>query len=401
MTLLPSVARAKDTYSQPDGISGTSIKLEDLLAAAHKADGGDKTPTSSVEEGRVTAWGLQGTFRDVTAGDDFKWTTDLGVASWSSGRVNGQNWRENPNGVITQLHGLYPVLDAGAIQQYRGYNVADLELLGETSGPSAAYVVEAHPKARRLMWLFFNKKNYIVTRVELAFPDQRLSYTYGDFRKTGPYTNAWHVHSSDGYPPNDIDYVTVSKKYNIAVNPSDTAMPLQNDKLVLFPAGSSAVRLPSRLTGENDAPTIVSRQDITQSTSETVAAGASGAGSSPIGGGQNGGNPAQTPNNTGQNGMGGVGVNGTLSDTTRNALVIPKAAGKNVVVQLTIGGRAYDFYLDTGASGVVIDSDVVAALGLKTLWSVRANDERRLGPFVRDHTAGEQRRYHDDEPYRV
>jgi hypothetical protein len=327
VALPPSVARAKDQYSQPDGISSTSIKLADLLDAAHKADGGDKAPTSSVEEGRVSAWGLQGTFRDVTAGDDFKWTTDLGVASWSSGRVNGQNWRENPNGVITQLHGLYPVLDAGALQQYRGYKVADLEVLGETSGPTAAYVVEAHPKEGRLMWLFFDKKSYVVTRVELAFPDQRLSYTYSDFRKTGTYTTAWHVHSSDGYPPNDIDYITVSKKYNVAVNASDTAMPLQNDKLVLFPAGSSVVTLPSRLTGQNDAPTIISPQNITQSTNEAVAAGAARAGSSGIGGGQNGGNTAQSPNNTGQNGMSGVGVNGTLSDTTRNALVIPKAAG--------------------------------------------------------------------------
>jgi len=361
------MARAKDTYSQPDGISGTSIKLADLLTAAHKADGGDKAPTSTVEEGRVNAWGLQGTFRDVTVGDDFKWSTDLGVASWASGRVDGQNWQQNPNGVITQLRGLYPVLDAGAVQQYRGYNVADLELLGETSGPSAAYVVEAHPRDGRLVWLFFDKKSYLVTRVELAFPDQRLTYTYSDFRKTGLYTDAWRVHSSDSYPPNDTDYITGSKKHNVAVNPSDTAMPLQNDKLVLFPAGASAVTLPSRLTGENDVPAMISPQNITQSTSEAVAAGASGAGSSPSSGGhQNGGSPEQGPNNTGQNGMGGVGVNGTLSDTTKNLLVIPKAAGKNVVVQLTIEGRAYDFYLDTGASGIVIDSDVVKALGLKT-----------------------------------
>ncbi|MDQ6767489.1 MAG: hypothetical protein M3Z41_06730, partial [Candidatus Eremiobacteraeota bacterium] len=261
--LLPCAAWARDTYSQPEGISGATVRLEDLLLAARKADGGDKAPASIVEEGRVTAWGLNGTFRVVTAGSDFKWTTDLGVAAWEAGSVNGLRWLQNPNGVVTQLHDLFPVLDAASIPQYRRYNVADLALLGETGGANAAYVVEAHPRGGRLSWLFFDKKTHLVTRAELAFPTRRITYTYSEFRKTGPLTDAWHIRSSDGYPPNDIDYLTRSKKYNVPVTQADTAMPLQNDKLVVFPSGSSAVKLPSRLSGENDSPSIVSRQHIT------------------------------------------------------------------------------------------------------------------------------------------
>ncbi|HEV2037641.1 MAG TPA: aspartyl protease family protein [Candidatus Eremiobacteraceae bacterium] len=348
--LLPSAAWARDTYSQPEGISGTTVRLEDLLLAARKADGGDKAPVSIVEEGHVTAWGLNGTFRVVTVGGDFKWTTDLGVAVWGAGSVNGVRWRQNPNGVVTQLHDLYPVLDAASIPQYRRYSVSDLALLGETGGADAAYVVEAHPRGGRLMWLFFHKKTHLIARAELAFPTERVTYTYSDFRKTGSFTDAWHVRSSDGYPPNDIDYLTRSKKYNVPSTQADTAMPLQNDKLVVFPSGSSPVKLPSRLSGENDSPSIVSRQDFTQSTSQAVGgSGLPGAGSSGVG-----------------QGPSGVGANGTLSDTTRGAAIISKVAGKNVVLQLTINGRAYDFYLDTGASGVLIDSDVVTALGLKT-----------------------------------
>lgn len=56
------------------------------------------------------------------------------------------------------------------------------------------------------------------------FTRVRYTYTYSDFRKTGPYVEPWHAQASDSIAQNDVDYVTTSLKYGAAVTADDTSM---------------------------------------------------------------------------------------------------------------------------------------------------------------------------------
>ncbi|HEV2878439.1 MAG TPA: hypothetical protein VGW96_02560, partial [Candidatus Eremiobacteraceae bacterium] len=210
-------ANASDPYAPPGGISATSARLQDVLAAARKARGADAPFSTSVEEGSLSAWGLKGTFREVVSGDDYRSVDDLGVMSFQNGRSNGQLWRRNENGLVVLLHGVHDAseIDNEALGLYLKHQSSDLKLLGETTGASAAYVVEIHPQGGLLWWLFIDKKSYLLTRAEVPFLRERVVYTYSDFHKTGPFTDAWHSHLSTGTSQNDVDYVTTSKKYNV------------------------------------------------------------------------------------------------------------------------------------------------------------------------------------------
>lgn len=332
------VAYTAPDKGPPKGISSTTASLQGVLAAAGKADGSDRTYSSSIEEGRVAAWDLKGTFRDVYSGDDYKSTIDLGAIRWQRGRLNGQLWRQNENGLVIMLHDARwsDEADAEAIAKYRKHPSSDLELLGETSGPGAAYVVEVHPLGERLEWLFFDKKSYLVTRAEVVFSDERATYTYSDYHKTGPYTDAWHIHIRGAEARNDEDYLTVSKRYDVAVAPADTAMPQSNDKLVQFPAGVNVVTLPAKVLGMESRLKIGSYDSGTKD----------------------------------------ITMPGNMSST----YTVQETTDPKIIVQLTINGRGYDFFLDSGAGGIFIDSDQALKLGLRTFGP---SAQTKFGTWVR------------------
>jgi len=315
-------AWARSTFAPPAGIGPTTATLGDVLAAARKAYG-VKRYTSRIEEGRVTAWGLKGSFRTVESGDDYKSTADYGVISWQEGRVAGQAWRRNPNGIVTMLHddALADSVQVEALALYSRPDV-QLKLLGETSGSAPAYVVEVDPKDGHPTWVFFDKKSFLATRAELALSQARVTHTYSDFHKTGSYTDAWHEHASDGIAQNDVDYVTTSVRYDATITTADTAIADPNGKLVQFPAGVNVVALPAKLVSKQGKTKFVSVENDTHDITQP----------------------------------------GNMSSTYE----VHTRADPQVVVQLTINGRGYDFLLDSGASGIFIDSDEIDKLGLKT-----------------------------------
>jgi hypothetical protein len=323
--LAPAPARAYGVIDlrPPKGISPTSVSLQTVLAAVKKADGSDKPASSSIEEGKLTAWDLKGTYRAVTLADDYKSTFDLGLISWQTGRLAGQRWRRNKNGLVILLQGANRPddIDATAMADYTRHPSADLQLLGETSGVDAAYVVEVHPKDGRVKWLFFDKKSYLLTRAEVPYVDERDIYSYSDFRKTGSRTDPWRIHVSDGHSENDEEYVTTSMRYDAAVTAADMAIPQSNDKLVQFPAGSNVVVLPAQIIGKEGRTRLLTDES--------------------------------TPHN--------IDMPGDMS----SIYIRQESADPHILVQLTINGKGYDFFLDSGASGIFIDSDQAAKMGLQ------------------------------------
>jgi predicted aspartyl protease len=82
-------------------------------------------------------------------------------------------------------------------------------------------------------------------------------------------------------------------------------------------------------------------------------------------------------------------------------VVLPTSFDRHVFVRVTIGGRGADFILDSGASGIVVDTELVRAVGLKTYgehshvvagrttFARAIVPEMRIGPLVmRDIAAG-------------
>ena len=82
-------------------------------------------------------------------------------------------------------------------------------------------------------------------------------------------------------------------------------------------------------------------------------------------------------------------------------VVLPTSFDRHIYVRATIAGRGADFILDSGASGIVLDPDLVHALGLKaygehshvvagrTTFARTIVPEMRVGPLVmRDVAAG-------------
>ncbi|MDQ6781252.1 MAG: retroviral-like aspartic protease family protein [Candidatus Eremiobacteraeota bacterium] len=326
--LLASPCSARDLFAPPAGISPANVSLETVLSAARRADGSDGHFSTRVEKGRVTAWGLKGTFSVVESGQDYKVNTDLDAIAWERGRTIGQLWRRNENGLVIALHDeARAEADTRSVDDYTHYGSSQMRLLGEVAGPPAAYVVEATTEYGSPKWFFFDKGNALLVRVEVPHNTSRNTYTYDDFRRTGSFQNAWHEHVTDGIKDNDWDFVTTSLKYNGPVTPADTAMPDSNASLLQFPAGSNVVQLPSKVTDAKGHTKIISVE------------------------------------NSGHD----ITANGDMS----TSVAVYTAGDAKVLVQLTVGGRGYDFFLDSGASGIFMDSDLAQKLGLKSFGPVQ------------------------------
>jgi len=129
----PAVALAKDPYARPAGINPTTATLQDVLAKAKKADGSDTPYRTRVVQGAANAWGLKGSLRSLQVGDDYRSTLDFGAISWSNGRVSGQSWRQNPNGLVTLLHDVTGEedIDFEALTRYVSRPSSQSQLLGD------------------------------------------------------------------------------------------------------------------------------------------------------------------------------------------------------------------------------------------------------------------------------
>jgi len=333
----PQAVWAKDPYARPAGINPTTATLQDVLAKAKKADGSDTPYRTRAVQGAVNAWGLKGSLRSLEVGDDYRSTLDLGAISWSNGRVSGQSWRQNPNGLVTLLHDAAGEedIDFEALTRYASRPSSQPQLLGETTGPGAAYVIEARLETGSPMWAFYDKKSLLLTRVEIPFVEARDTYTFSDFHKAGPYTDPSRLVISTGVARNDEEY-TLSTRYNVSASPADVAMPLSNDTLVQFPAGFNVVSLPLKIANKEGHSQFIADQSY---------------------------------HSIGQPG-----------DMTQTGYIAHWAADPHLITRATIEGHDYDFMLDSGAPGIYVSSDAVAKLGLK---SFGPEEQTMTGSWVR------------------
>ncbi len=275
----------------PPGLVRSTANVGAILAAWRAAVGEPKARAATeIEVDSVSAYGLTGTDRTVTAGADYRDMFTLGPVTTQSGVYHGQQWRINENGIVIYEIGVHKKdqIDAQTLRAAMRAPTAGVTLAGEVEQPVAAYVLEVNPPDGRLEWLFIDKKTSLLDREDDAYPEKRLTLTYDDYRPVNGEMEPWHTHISDGWPANERDFRVQSDDVNIPVSDDDIKIPEGGAPIATFPANASRVALPARIDDGS------------------------------------------------------------------------------VIVRVTINGRGLDFLLDSGASGILLDSDVAKQLGIAT-----------------------------------
>jgi len=234
----------------PQGIEPTSLKLQTVLDANDDAVGTrEHRSITHVETGRIQAYGLAGTFRDeyvsLHAAADYHTSITLGPLSWQEGQYKGQRWRQNENGITTNLHpSSSEAADVELLAADAENPKNDVTLLGEVTSPVPAYVVQVKPERAAPFWLFYDKQTSLLDRVEIGYSDERHVVTLDDYRVANGMKEAWHTHESTiGNPANDWDEWIESDRYGSPIDDSDLKIPPSNQNLIAFPSGVSAVSL--------------------------------------------------------------------------------------------------------------------------------------------------------------
>jgi len=249
----PAAASARSLEDPPSGLHSAAATLADVLTHYDTSEG-DRRFHTRIAVWRVSEHGLNGTYVETTSGEDYRATLTLGPLVTSNGRWHGQSWRQDENGltVFTQDIHQKTAISEKAIDYALDHPKAPgdgVELVGEVSDPTDAYVVRVYPRGGRLVWLFFDAASGLIDREEDVVAERRTVTQYGDYRAIDGEMQAWHRTTSDGHPNNDEEWTLQSLRNDVPVSPSDIAIPPDRRVLVEFPSGEQQVRLPARIIG--------------------------------------------------------------------------------------------------------------------------------------------------------
>ncbi len=293
--LAPGGALADAVDQPPANLAPTQKTLGDVLRHFKAASGkSDRDFSSYAQAWRIVEHGLDGTYKEVAAGDDYSSTMTLGPFVTRGGQRHGQSWSQNENGLTIKRQGIHQRTDITERALEYAVDHPDspgpgIRLLGQSNAPPGSYVVELRPPGGRLEWMFFDADTGLMVREEEVVAERRVTSTYDDYRAIDGQLIAWHFHSTDGRPANDADWTLTDMQHNVKIAAADLDIPPDARKLVEFPAGATRVRLPAEI------------------------------------------------------------VRG------------------RIYVRITIDGRGLDFLLDSGASGIALDSAVATELRLNAL----------------------------------
>ncbi|MBV8170591.1 MAG: aspartyl protease family protein [Candidatus Eremiobacteraeota bacterium] len=343
---LPLAARADldRRMGPPDGIAATATTLAAVMALNARAEGKQlDTFSSRIETWSHNSYGRDSTSTTMWSGSDYKTIDHFGPFQELEGRVAGVRWRQNINGIVVIMGGVHQEDDIAeqAMKLARsGSPPASVTLLGEVASPVAAYVIQITTGPDTATWMFIDKSSGRDVREESVWDAVRTTTTYSDFENFNGAIVAQTVRSTNGQPGESVDRLT-SLRLNVPISARDLNLPASRRDLVQFPADATSVKLPVSMPLSSDTRILSDRYG------ETIA----GTGKS------------------------------------------------HIIVRVTINGRGLDLALDSGASGIIIDREVVAQLGL-TGWGATEEDtngishaavvdvpELHVGDLVMKHVA--------------
>jgi hypothetical protein len=271
---------------EPSGIvpsRDTLAHVRTLYERAHAREHG--RGATIIEDWRLFADGVVGSYRTWRLGRDERDVTTLGPLVSAHGVVRGTHWEQDRNGVVfstSDIRDLRDTIDERTLRD--NSDERDVRLLGE-SPALGAYVVELNPPTGRHAWVYVDRRTGLVLRRERIERRRRTTVTYDDYRLVDGIEEPSRIHSVDSLG-NEREQLLVSRSFDDTPDPHDVEMPA-NRKLVDFPDRVTTLPLPVRI------------------------------------------------------------VNGIA------------------IVRVEVGHGIYDFALDSGAAGIVIDPSVVDQQGLE------------------------------------
>ncbi|MBC5809668.1 MAG: aspartyl protease family protein [Candidatus Eremiobacteraeota bacterium] len=177
-----------------------------------------------------------GTQTSIRRNADTRNVRDEGPFHSEWGRLKGDGWHQNENGITVEESAdpglasadVFTTTVTAALPPYDGYIVSRLNA---ASTGTRDYV----------------DASWRVVRHEEIESFATTVTAYDDFRRTGSFERPWHWVVDDGHGENHADYRLTALDYN-QVADAEVAVPPDRRELVEFPAGTDAVYLPARFT---------------------------------------------------------------------------------------------------------------------------------------------------------
>ena len=249
---IPAVAEPA-LHAPPQNLIPTSASLREVLALHRRAAGSPLAPVQSrVVDEQIASGALSGKLTQVSLGADAATTETLGGFTTRFGVRSGMQWRQDENGVTVLLKGVHQqhAVTEAAIEralQNPAKPGPDAHLLGESTSPSPAYVVEVHPPDGDDARLFIDASSGLLVRREDATTQGRRIEIYDQFHVVNGVAEPWHGVISTGTPGCDLTWEITSDQVNAEVSAAEVAVPPNGRKLVEFPTSASDVVMPARI----------------------------------------------------------------------------------------------------------------------------------------------------------
>jgi predicted aspartyl protease len=191
---------------------------------------------------------LSGSREEKRRGNDYRADQTLGPVKTAWGAFAGTAWHVDANGQLLMESGLHHAddVDSSALRMAAHVGVT---LSGEVSSPVEAFVVTVDPPGGRREFVFFDKKTYLIDRVETVRDGRRYATVFDDYRSTKGLMEPWHVHVSDGFVTNDDDEVLESLSLGDALTAADVAIPANGPPL--FSLSTSSAPIPITMDSDN------------------------------------------------------------------------------------------------------------------------------------------------------
>ncbi|HEY0797957.1 MAG TPA: retropepsin-like aspartic protease [Candidatus Baltobacteraceae bacterium] len=246
MMAFPAAARAASHEWQPAELQPTRATLTDVLAALQA----QLVPPGSAlrERHEFYTYATPKARIPVTVavkGADYLATVTLPDGTYRAGRLAGNRWRANANGIshftLSDLQG--DDVDRLPMSLFP-FSLADCSLAGESQLPVPSWVIVDRPLLDKPHWFYVEKTRGVIVREITGEGQRNITIDFADFASVGGVLRPRHWKITGGNRADDLD-VTLDSIVPGAVSAAEVAIPQQPSGFA-SDDGADVVRLPAR-----------------------------------------------------------------------------------------------------------------------------------------------------------
>jgi len=201
--LMVALVALLTTAATPPAYDSTSMGAAALLERADNATG-TLAPGSYIRTYTSDGSGLHTDGVTKISGADRETVEHTGPFTTAFGVFNGQQWRQNENGVVIEQTGFHDTEDPDVNALAHADSSTALRVLGITHDAPQHYVLEVAPHGGPRELRYYDAATYLLDRIEITGADGRPRvWTFSRFRPAFGELIPYTVRYSDGRPAND------------------------------------------------------------------------------------------------------------------------------------------------------------------------------------------------------